>query len=509
MPSTYAHYVFGRRLLSMYPEPLAAQIRAARPLFDIGVHGPDLLFYFKPLFSNAVNSIGYSMHGRPASEFFGPAKEVYQRAENKRESLAYLMGFVSHFALDSACHGYIEHKIAVSGVTHTEIESEFDRSLLLAQGIEPLSARLTGHIVPSAENAAAMTPEVGVVTLSPGSVNVLSELPGRTVPYEVAEIRPQVGGIIIKRNFIEGDKVNQGDSLYQIDPAPLQAELNSAKGSLAKALSTASNARITFNRQASLLKTNYVSRQDYDTARTQLNEAEANVTVAKAAVEQATINLQYANVTSPITGVSGKSSVTVGALVTANQADSLVTVQRLDPIYVDLTQSVQDFLRMKEEVASGQIKQVQGSTPVQLNLENGKRYSQTGTLKFSDPTVDETTGSVTLRAIFPNPNGDLLPGMYVTALVDEGSRQNVLLVPQEGVTHNAQGKATALILDKDDVVQLREIEASKAIGDQWVVTSGLQAGDRVIVSGLQRIRPGIKARAISSSQENASTESKQ
>ena len=208
-------------------------------------------------------------------------------------------------------------------------------------------------------------------------------------------------------------------------------------------------------------------------------------------------------------GVSGKSSVTVGALVTANQADSLVTVQRLDPIYVDLTQSVQDFLRMKEEVASGQIKQVQGSTPVQLNLENGKRYSQTGTLKFSDPTVDETTGSVTLRAIFPNPNGDLLPGMYVTALVDEGSRQNVLLVPQEGVTHNAQGKATALILDKDDVVQLREIEASKAIGDQWVVTSGLQAGDRVIVSGLQRIRPGIKARAISSSQENASTESKQ
>ena len=283
-----------------------------------------------------------------------------------------------------------------------------------------------------------------------------------------------MGGIIIKRNFIEGDKVNQGDSLYQIDPAPLQAELNSAKGSLAKALSTASNARITFNRQASLLKTNYVSRQDYDTARTQLNEAEANVTVAKAAVEQATINLQYANVTSPITGVSGKSSVTVGALVTANQADSLVTVQRLDPIYVDLTQSVQDFLRMKEEVASGQTKQVQGST-----------------------------------AIFPNPNGDLLPGMYVTALVDEGSRQNVLLVPQEGVTHNAQGKATALILDKDDVVQLREIEASKAIGDQWVVTSGLQAGDRVIVSGLQRIRPGIKARAISSSQENASTESKQ
>ena len=245
-----------------------------------------------------------------------------------------------------------------------------------------------------------------------------------------------------------------------------------------------------------MLKTNYVSRQDYDTARTQLNEAEANVTVAKAAVEQATINLQYANVTSPITGVSGKSSVTVGALVTANQADSLVTVQRLDPIYVDLTQSVQDFLRMKEEVASGQIKQVQGSTPVQLNLENGKRYSQTGTLKFSDPTVDETTGSVTLRAIFPNPNGDLLPGMYVTALVDEGSRQNVLLVPQEGVTHNAQGKATALILDKDDVVQLREIEASKAIGaENACLKCGADCNAFVRVSKHEQFPPARKTPA--------------
>lgn len=370
-------------------------------------------------------------------------------------------------------------------------------------------ALLTACDDKSAENAAAAQPEVGVVTLTPGTVNVMSELPGRTVPYEVAAIRPQVGGIIIKRNFIEGDKVNQGDSLYQIDPAPLQAELDSAKGTLAKALSVASNARLNFNRLAALLKTNYVSRQDYDSAQTQLSEAQANVAVAKAAVEQAAINLHYANVTSPITGISGKSSVTVGALVTANQGDALVTVQRLDPIYVDLTQSVQDFLRMKEEVASGQIKQVEGATPVQLNLENGKRYKHTGTLKFSDPTVDESTGSVTLRAIFPNPNGDLLPGMYVTALVDEGSRQNVLLVPQEGVTHNAQGKATALILDNDNVVQLREITASKAIGNQWVVTAGLQAGDRVIVSGLQRIRPGMKARAISSGQQNASTESKQ
>lgn len=340
----------------------------------------------------------------------------------------------------------------------------------------------------------AMEPEVGVVTLAPSSVNIKSELPGRALAFEIAEIRPQVGGIIIKRNFVEGDKVSKGESLYQIDPAPLQARLDSAKGALAKAQATANNVRLTLNRQSALIKSNYVSRQDYDTTRSQLNEAQANVAVAKADLEQATINLRYANVTSPIDGISGKSSVTVGALVTANQENALVTVQRLDPIYVDLTQSVQDFLRLKEEKANGQIAQQQGKIPVELMLENGKPYRHTGTLEFSDPAVDETTGSVTLRAVFPNPEGEILPGMYVTALLDEGSQQNVLMVPQQGITHNEQGKATALILDQENVVQLREINAVKAVGNQWLVTAGLHPGDRVIVSGLQRIRPGIKAR---------------
>ena len=341
-------------------------------------------------------------------------------------------------------------------------------------------------------------PEVGVVTLVPSSVNIKSELPGRALAFEIAEIRPQVGGIIIKRNFVEGDKVSKGESLYQIDPAPLQARLDSAKGALAKAQATANNVRLTLNRQSALIKSNYVSRQDYDTTRSQLNEAQANVAVAKADLEQATINLRYANVTSPIDGISGKSSVTVGALVTANQENSLVTVQRLDPIYVDLTQSVQDFLRLKEEKANGKIAQQQGKIPVELMLENGKPYRHTGTLQFSDPAVDETTGSVTLRAIFPNPEGEILPGMYVTALLDEGSQQNVLMVPQQGITHNEQGKATALILDQENVVQLREINAVKAVGNQWLVTAGLHPGDRVIVSGLQRIRPGIKARVLPS-----------
>ena len=355
----------------------------------------------------------------------------------------------------------------------------------------------------------AMEPEVGVVTLAPSSVNIKSELPGRALAFEIAEIRPQVGGIIIKRNFIEGDKVSKGESLYQIDPAPLQARLDSAKGALAKAQATANNVRQTLNRQSALIKSNYVSRQDYDTTRSQLNEAQANVAVAKADLEQATINLRYANVTSPIDGISGKSSVTVGALVTANQENALVTVQRLDPIYVDLTQSVQDFLRLKEEKANGQIAQQQGKIPVELMLENGKPYRHTGTLEFSDPAVDETTGSVTLRAVFPNPEGEILPGMYVTALLDEGSQQNVLMVPQPGITHNEQGKATALILDQENVVQLREINAVKAVGNQWLVTAGLRPGDRVIVSGLQRIRPGIKARVLPSKLNTSDTVAEQ
>ena len=354
-----------------------------------------------------------------------------------------------------------------------------------------------------------MEPEVGVVTLAPSSVNIKSELPGRALAFEIAEIRPQVGGIIIKRNFVEGDKVSKGESLYQIDPAPLQARLDSAKGALAKAQATANNIRLTLNRQSALIKSNYVSRQDYDTTRSQLNEAQANVAVAKADLEQATINLRYANVTSPIDGISGKSSVTVGALVTANQENSLVTVQRLDPIYVDLTQSVQDFLRLKEEKANGQIAQQQGKIPVELMLENGKPYRHTGTLEFSDPAVDETTGSVTLRAVFPNPEGEILPGMYVTALLDEGSQQNVLMVPQQGITHNEQGKATALILDQENVVQLREINAVKAVGNQWLVTAGLHPGDRVIVSGLQRIRPGIKARVLPSKLNTSDTVAEQ
>ena len=343
-----------------------------------------------------------------------------------------------------------------------------------------------------------VAPNVGVITLQAESANITSKLPGRIVPFEIAEIRPQVGGIILSRQFQEGSRVNAGDELYQIDPAPLLAELDRAKGNLAKAQSAADNSRFTLARFTSLLKSHYVSRQDFDTAQANAKEAQANVVVAKAAVESAKINLNYASVTSPLSGLSGKSTVTIGALVTANQGQALVTVQRLDPIYVDVTQSANDFLQLKTEIEQGVIEQNQGQTTALLEFANGKRYAHTGKLQFSDLTVDETTGSVTLRAIFPNPDNTLLPGMYVTAVLNEGTQQHVLLVPQEAVTRNASGKATTLILDNENIVQLREITTTKAIGDKWLVTSGLRPGDRVIISGLQQIRPGIKAHALPS-----------
>ncbi|POT58610.1 efflux transporter periplasmic adaptor subunit [Citrobacter amalonaticus] len=339
-------------------------------------------------------------------------------------------------------------------------------------------------------------PEVGVVTLKAESVNVTSKLPGRIVPFEIAEIRPQVGGIILSRLFKEGSKVNKGESLYLIDPTPLQAELDRAKANLAKMQSAADNARLMFNRFSSLLKSHYVSRQDYDTAQANVKEAEANLLVAKAAVESAKINLNYASVTSPFSGLSGKSTVTPGALVVANQEQALVTVQRLDPVYVDVTQSANEFLQLKTDMEQGLIEQNQGQATAWLELDNGKRYAHAGKLQFSDLTVDETTGSVTLRAIFPNPDNALLPGMYVTAVLNEGTQHHVLLVPQEAVTRNDSGKAIAFILDSENIARQREINTSKAIGDKWLVTSGLQPGDRVIVSGLQKIRPGIKAHAL-------------
>ncbi|AVF35551.1 efflux RND transporter periplasmic adaptor subunit [Rahnella sikkimica] len=357
------------------------------------------------------------------------------------------------------------------------------------------SLALTGCNDKDAQQGAPQAPQVGVVTLKTEPLNVTTELPGRTASFRIAEVRPQVGGIILKRNFVEGSEIKAGTSLYQIDPATYQAAYDSAKGDLVKAQANAQISRLTVTRYKPLLGTNYISKQDYDTAVATAAQADAAVVSAKAAVETARINLAYTKVTSPISGRIGISSVTEGALVSTGQTTAMATVQQLDPIYVDVTQSSNDFLRLKEELADGSLKQVNGKAQVKLLLDNGKEYSQAGTLEFSDVTVDETTGSITLRAIFPNPQGSLLPGMFVRARLDEGVNNNALLVPQQGITRNPRGDATAMIVGADNKVELRTVTTTQAIGDKWVVTDGLKSGDKIIVTGLQKIKPGVPVTA--------------
>ncbi|EOD4127361.1 efflux RND transporter adaptor subunit AcrA [Yersinia enterocolitica] len=381
------------------------------------------------------------------------------------------------------------------------------------RGVMPLAAILvlSGSLVligcndkDAAQAHAQQAPEVGIVTLKAVPLNITTELPGRTSAFRVAEVRPQVSGIILKRNYVEGSDVTAGTSLYQIDPATYQAAYDSAKGDLAKAQAAAEIARLTVNRYKPLLGTNYISKQEYDQAVSNSMQANAAVVAAKAAVESARINLAYTQVTSPISGRTGKSSVTEGALVTSGQATALTTVQQLDPMYVDVTQSSDEFLRLKKELADGTLKQENGKAKVRLLLENGSEYAETGTLEFSGVTVDETTGSITIRAIFPNPNEALLPGMFVRARLDEGVRPDALLVPQQGVTRNPRGEATAMVVGADDKVELRTLVANQAIGNKWLVTEGLKAGDRLIVSGLQKIRPGVQVKV----QEVTETEQK-
>lgn len=348
---------------------------------------------------------------------------------------------------------------------------------------------------PAQEQGAGQMPEVGVVTLKTEPLQVTTELPGRTSAFRVAEVRPQVSGIILKRNFIEGSDVEAGVSLYQIDPATYQAAYESSKGDLAKAQAAANIAQMTVNRYQKLLGTKYISQQDYDTAQADAQQASASVVAAKAAVETARINLAYTKVTSPISGRIGKSSVTEGALVQTGQATAMATVQQLDPIYVDVTQSSNDYLRLKQELANGTLKQENGKAKVELVTNDGMKYPQSGTLEFSDVTVDQTTGSITLRAIFPNKDMTLLPGLFVRAKLEEGTNPNALLVPQQGVTRTPRGEATAMVVGEGDKVEVRNLTASQAIGDKWLVTSGLKAGDRVIITGLQKVRPGAQVKA--------------
>ena len=353
-----------------------------------------------------------------------------------------------------------------------------------------LAAALTG--CQQAPQAPPKPPpaQVTVVTLAPQSVTLTTDLPGRTSPYRLAEIRPQVTGIIQKRLFVEGDDAQAGQQLYQIDPAPYQATLDSAQAQLAHARAEMASAQALADRYKALGPTNAVSKQDYDNAEASKLQAQADIESAQAAVETAQINLVYTKVLSPITGRTGR-SITEGALVTANQTTDLVIVQQLDPIYVDIPQSTAMLIRLRRELMSGRIKGGSATqAPVTLTLEDGGAYELPGKLQFSETTVDQSTGSVILRAEFPNPQKLLLPGMFVTAHIEEGVNEKGILVPQQGITHNSRGEPTALVVTADNKVEMRVIKTDRAIGDKWLVSDGLNAGDRVIVDGLQKVMPG-------------------
>jgi membrane fusion protein (multidrug efflux system) len=338
---------------------------------------------------------------------------------------------------------------------------------------------------------------VDVVTLHAAPVVMTTELPGRLTAHRVAEMRPQVSGVILKRLFTEGDMVRAGQQLYQIDPRPYEASLASAKATVAKARATVMSAQMMVKRYRPLAKAFAVSGQDLDNAVASLASDEADVASGEASVQSAAINLAYTKMYAPIAGRTGRSSVTEGALVTQNQTDSLVTITELDPIYVDVTETAGTVLRLKREYAAGQLARAgDQAAAVSLTLEDGTPYEQHGKLLFSEVNVDQSTGSVTLRALFPNRDGLLLPGMFVREQIVEGVRQNGLLVPQRGVTHNDRGEATALVVGPNNKIELRILAIDRAIGASWLISKGLQDGDRLVVSGLQSAKPGVTAAKV-------------
>ncbi|TCK44603.1 membrane fusion protein (multidrug efflux system) [Paraburkholderia sp. BL8N3] len=341
------------------------------------------------------------------------------------------------------------------------------------------------------------TPEVGVVSVEPSSVPVVSELPGRTSAFLVAQVRARVDGIVLRREFTEGSDVKAGQRLYKIDPAPFIASLNNAKASLAKAQANVATQNALVARYKVLVAANAVSKQDYDNAVAAQGQAVADVAAGRAAVDTAQINLGYTDVVSPITGRTGLSQVTPGAYVQASAATLLTTVQQLDPVYVDLTQSSVDGLKLRRQIQEGRL-QTNGANAakVTLVLEDGRVYPDAGRLQFSDVSVDQGTGSVTVRAIFPNKDRVLLPGMFVRARIEEGVNDHALVVPQIGITHDQKGQAVALVVGQGDKVEQRTLVTSGVYGSNWVVDSGLKPGDRVIVNGVEKAKPGMTVKPV-------------
>jgi len=353
-------------------------------------------------------------------------------------------------------------------------------------------------------------PEVGVVTVKLQAQPIVTELPGRTVARMIAEIRPQVGGIIQKRAFVEGANVKAGDLLYQIDPAVYRAAYDSAQANVRKSEANLASLKSKAERYAELVKINAVSKQDNDDINALFKQGEADLLLTQAALQTARINLNFTKIVAPISGRVDVSAVTPGALVTANQDVVLTRIQQLDPIFVDITQSSNELLRLKREMASGDLKKAStNEAPIKVILEDGSVYSHEGVLKFSGVTVNPTSGAVTLRAIVPNNEGILLPGMYVRARIREAINENAIVVPQQSVSRNAQGEATVLIVNNQSEVEVRIIAADKSIGNQWLVTEGLSAGEQVIVDGMQKAEVGDKVKAIEIAASKAGTKNNQ
>lgn len=340
-------------------------------------------------------------------------------------------------------------------------------------------------------------PEVTVVAVATERVVLTTELPGRTTPHVVAEVRPQVSGILLERRFEEGADVRSGALLYQIDPAPYRAAVAQAEAALAMAEANLPAARSRAERLEGLVAIRAVGEQDRDDAAAALRRAEAAAAASRAALESARINLAYTPIRASISGRIGKSSVTVGALVTAYQPVPLSVIQQLDPIYVDVPQSSAELLRLRRALSAGTLtRDEREARKVRLLLEDGTPYPREGTLQFRDVTVDPSTGSVSLRMVFPNPDHVLLPGMFVRAVIEEGALEKAVLVPQQAVTRDPRGNATTLVVGAGDTVEERKLVLDRAIGDRWLVVEGLAAGDRVIVEGAQRVRAGIPVRAV-------------
>ncbi len=350
---------------------------------------------------------------------------------------------------------------------------------------------------PDVKPPAPTVQEVGIITVESHPFALTAELPGRTAPYLIAEVRPQVGGIIQKRAFTEGGEVKSGALLYQIDPAIYRAAYDSARAALARADANAEVLRQKAARYADLVKIEAVSRQDDDDVKAALKQADADVIAARAAADKARIDLDYTQVKAPVPGRIGRSAVTPGALVTASQTAALATIQQLDPIYVDLNQSSAELLRLRRDLESGRLQGAgKNSARVRLLLEDGTPYQHEGKLAFTEVSVDQTTGSVTLRAVFPNPEQQLLPGMYVRAVLEQALASDAITVPHKAVSRTPRGGAQAMVVNAENRVEARALRVDHALGDRWLVTDGLKAGDRVIVDGLQKVRPGAEVRPV-------------